>query len=194
MQWGVGGSQWKLCSERSAVLSRPQHWGSLEPPLPPPSHLLCASRWPNPIRSQRTRSLLISIEVSLLLGPRVENGPGGRSPRRGHPSSRGQGKGEDLTDNQEENQPPTRQLQIETCFRHLGCAGVSPAFCRIPMKFSNQIGPLRSFQTPKCIPRYFEEMGASIIKSNEQFQGIATSPANCRVASRENKASDLPRG
>lgn len=40
------------------------------------------------------------------------------------------------------------------------------------MESSKQIRHFLLFQILKDIPRYFEEMGVDIIKSNEQCQGI----------------------
>lgn len=40
------------------------------------------------------------------------------------------------------------------------------------MESPEQIRHFLLFQILKDIPRYFEEVGADMIKSNEQFQGI----------------------
>lgn len=89
-------------------------------------------------------------------------------------SSHRHGKEEGLSDNQEEEQAQlisSEQKHAFLIWDVLECLQFSVGS---PMKFSKQIRCLLSFQTPKCIPRCFEEIGVSIIKSNKRFQGITT--------------------
>ena len=75
--WGGRGGEGEGCPSRNCahteLQTSPDHsaktgGGSLS--LLHLSHLACASHWRPPIKSQRARNLLITVEVSLLLEPR----------------------------------------------------------------------------------------------------------------------------